>query len=174
MKLNLKVKLIFTAVLVAITLTAWAMTDDQVISYIRAQSAAGKTNQQIGKELMAQGVPAAQIQRIRAKYQREGSVATGTMVEAKSAAITDNGRDVPEETTYQENELVVDVFTPDERQTAREVYGHDLFNSRGLTFDPNKNMATPRDYRLGPGDEVVIDVWGAAEEHIRETISPEG
>ncbi|MDE6294614.1 MAG: SLBB domain-containing protein [Muribaculaceae bacterium] len=150
------------------------MTDDQVISYIRAQSAAGKTNQQIGKELMAQGVPAAQIQRIRAKYQREGSVATGTMVEAKSAAITDNGRDVPEETTYQENELVVDVFTPDERQTAREVYGHDLFNSRGLTFDPNKNMATPRDYRLGPGDEVVIDVWGAAEEHIRETISPEG
>lgn len=174
MKLNLKIKLIFTAVLVAITLTTWAITDDEVISYIRAQSAAGKSNQEIGKELMAQGVPASQIQRIRARYQREGSETSGTMLEAQSAAIIDNGRDAGVESTFRETGRVVDVFAPDKKTAAREVYGHDLFNSRGLTFDPNKNMATPRDYRLGPGDEVVIDVWGAAEEHIRQTISPEG
>ena len=38
----------------------------------------------------------------------------------------------------------------------------------------NENVATPRNYRLGPGDEVVIDIWGANEDHIRQSISPEG
>ena len=36
------------------------------------------------------------------------------------------------------------------------------------------NVATPENYRLGPGDEVIIDVWGASETTIRQTISPEG
>ncbi|MDE5773671.1 MAG: SLBB domain-containing protein, partial [Muribaculaceae bacterium] len=123
---------------------------------------------------MARGVPSSQIQRIRTKYNNGGSNTVGTMVEAQSAAIVDNGRDMPVETAIVNTESVVDVFTPDEGKAAREVYGHDLFNSRNLNFEPNKNMATPRDYRLGPGDEVIIDVWGAAEEHLRETISPEG
>ena len=35
-------------------------------------------------------------------------------------------------------------------------------------------LATPVDYRLGPGDEVIIDVWGASENTIRQSISPEG
>lgn len=174
MKFNFKLKLVLTSVLVAGALTAIAMTDDEVISYIRAQSAAGKTNQEIGKELMAQGVSADQINRIRSKYQSEGSITTGTVVESQTAAITDDGRNAAPETAYQRSGQVVDVFAPDAGEAARAVYGHDLFNSRGLTFDPNKNMATPRDYRLGPGDEVIIDVWGAAEEHIREKISPEG
>ena len=43
-----------------------------------------------------------------------------------------------------------------------------------MTFEPNVNVATPENYRLGPGDEVIIDVWGASETTIRQTISPEG
>jgi protein involved in polysaccharide export with SLBB domain len=57
---------------------------------------------------------------------------------------------------------------------ARNVFGRNVFNSRNLTFEPNSNMATPENYKLGPGDEVIIDVWGAAENTIRQTISPEG
>lgn len=58
--------------------------------------------------------------------------------------------------------------------TARNIYGHEVFNSRALTFEPNSNIATPQNYRLGPGDEVVIDIWGTSEDHLREVISPEG
>ncbi len=43
-----------------------------------------------------------------------------------------------------------------------------------MTFEPNVNVATPENYRLGPGDEVIIDIWGASENTIRQTISPEG
>ncbi|MDE6093514.1 MAG: polysaccharide export protein, partial [Muribaculaceae bacterium] len=55
-----------------------------------------------------------------------------------------------------------------------QVFGQDIFRGRNLTFEPNVNMATPEDYRLGPGDEVVINIWGNNENNIRETITPEG
>lgn len=56
----------------------------------------------------------------------------------------------------------------------RRVFGRSVFSGKTLTFEPNSNMATPENYRLGPGDEVVIDVWGANEDYICEVISPEG
>ena len=54
------------------------------------------------------------------------------------------------------------------------MFGQNIFQSRNLTFEPNENLATPDDYKLGPGDEVVINIWGNNEDHIRQTISPEG
>ncbi len=53
------------------------------------------------------------------------------------------------------------------------IYGRNIF-SGGLTFEPNLNIATPDNYMLGPGDEVLIDVWGDAEVNYTRTISPEG
>lgn len=55
-----------------------------------------------------------------------------------------------------------------------EVFGHNIFNNQMLTFEPNMNMATPTNYRLGAGDEVIIDVWGASQETFTETVSPDG
>ena len=54
------------------------------------------------------------------------------------------------------------------------IFGHSLFSNRNLSFEPSANLATPVNYRLGPGDEVIIDIWGASENTIRQTISPEG
>ena len=62
----------------------------------------------------------------------------------------------------------------DGQVSARQIYGHKVFNSRALTFEPSENIATPQNYRLGPGDEVIIDIWGTSEDHLRQTISPEG
>ena len=36
------------------------------------------------------------------------------------------------------------------------------------------NIPTPEDYKLGPGDEIVIDIWGASQASLQQTISPEG
>lgn len=54
------------------------------------------------------------------------------------------------------------------------IFGHDIFNNKNLTFEPDMNIATPADYRLGPGDEVYIDVWGTSQKNITATVSPEG
>ena len=56
----------------------------------------------------------------------------------------------------------------------KEIYGHNIFKSRDMTFEPSLNMATPQNYRLGPGDEVIIDIWGASQNTIQEIISPDG
>ena len=54
------------------------------------------------------------------------------------------------------------------------VYGRDIFDTKNLTFEPSMNLATPPNYRLGPGDEVIIDIWGTNQATIRDHISPDG
>lgn len=66
-----------------------------------------------------------------------------------------------------------DLFEEEEDPT-QQIFGHNIFTNENLTFEPNINMATPANYRLGTGDEVIIDVWGASEKTIRQIISPEG
>ena len=56
----------------------------------------------------------------------------------------------------------------------KKIYGHDLFNNKQLTFEPNMNIATPETYRLGPGDAVYIDIYGASQKTIESTVSPDG
>ena len=56
----------------------------------------------------------------------------------------------------------------------RKVFGRDIFNKKNLTFEPNMNIATPQNYRLGPGDAVYIEIYGASQKTIESTISPDG
>lgn len=60
------------------------------------------------------------------------------------------------------------------RRLKKKVFGRNIFNRRQLSFEPNMNIATPQDYRLGPGDAVYIDVWGASQERFEATVSPDG
>lgn len=60
------------------------------------------------------------------------------------------------------------------KEKEKKVFGRDIFNNEILTFEPLLNIATPDNYILGPGDEVIIDVWGASQDNIREIISPDG
>ena len=62
----------------------------------------------------------------------------------------------------------------EEKGTGRKIFGHDVFNNKNLTFESSMNLATPQSYRLGAGDVVNIDIWGASQESISETISPDG
>lgn len=55
-----------------------------------------------------------------------------------------------------------------------KVFGRDIFNNKDLTFEPDMNIATPQDYRLGPGDAVFIDIYGASQKTIESTVSPDG
>ena len=56
----------------------------------------------------------------------------------------------------------------------RKVFGRDIFNNKELTFEPNMNIATPQNYRLGPGDAVYIDIYGASQETVEATVTPDG
>lgn len=180
---NMNLRKFFSIGILFLALSAGAMTDDEVIRYIRTQSANGKTEKQIGQELLAKGVRPEQVQRIKAKYQKEGTMGAGQSAQTatlqKTTTPTSYQRGSMDEDrstiiVSETDEMTVDNYTVDVQPPQKQVYGHELFNSQSLSFEPNKNLATPKNYRLGPGDEVIIDVWGAAEEHLREVISPEG
>ncbi len=171
----MKLKYVILSLLASVSLSGYALTDKEVIDFIKKQSAAGKTEQQIGTELMAMGVTPEQAQRITTQYkEQQGNSRLSSLEIATAAAHADDNTATlfsDGTMTVQENaEEDIPAFS----QSQRQVYGRSVFNSRALTFEPNENIATPQNYHLGPGDEVVIDIWGASEDHLRQTISPEG
>lgn len=54
------------------------------------------------------------------------------------------------------------------------LFGYDFFNNPNISFTPNLNLATPTTYQLGPGDELLIDIWGAAQNNYRKQVNREG
>ena len=61
-----------------------------------------------------------------------------------------------------------------QRKDKNRIFGHDIFNNENLSFEPNMNIATPQDYRLGPGDAVILDIYGASQKSETLTVSPDG
>lgn len=163
----MKVTRFLVPLMLLCALPAMALTDEQVIAYIKTEAATGKSQNQIAKELLAQGVSADQIRRIRSQYEEERN----TQVNATTGAELRSRLRAEEAESEEDNHAVEDV---DESVVRKTIYGHDIFNTQGLTFEPNSNMATPKNYRLGPGDEVIIDIWGVSEDNIRQQISPDG
>lgn len=173
---------------------AQQMSDEQVVQYVKNAQQMGKNQKQITTELMRRGVTKEQVERIQEKYkesktgdlqnktqegnrsrrhieQNGATKAKGIRVPLESAKRTDIMEDslqmTDERTLYRS-------VSEEEIDPTQQIYGHNIFTNENLTFEPNINVATPENYRLGPGDEVIIDVWGASETTIRQTISPEG
>ena len=76
----------------------------------------------------------------------------------------------------QVDEIIPDSLDYDEKEdkNQKKVFGRNIFNNRKLSFEPNMNIATPQDYRLGAGDAVYVDVWGASQQRYESTVSPDG
>ncbi|MBO4670288.1 MAG: SLBB domain-containing protein [Bacteroidales bacterium] len=179
------------------------MSDEQIITYITEGIAAGKTERQIGTELMAKGVTTSQLQRLLKAYKSGNLNMADTNVlpsnklgtttkerknvaeneeESSSATNVSDGslnRKVKKITAEADGEEIED--TPEEdvnplidEEGEKIIYGHKMFSAKNLSFEPNLNMPTPEDYVLGPGDEVIIDIWGLNEANITQKISPEG
>ena len=83
---------------------------------------------------------------------------------------------------FVEMDEAIDFMMPDslkyeldeQKPEKRKIFGHDVFNNKNLTFESSMNLATPQNYVLGPGDEVNVDIWGASQESITESVSPDG
>lgn len=74
-------------------------------------------------------------------------------------------------------EMYNDIFGEEEAEEdkpKKKIFGHDIFNNKALTFEPEMNIATPADYRLGPGDVVYIDIYGASQKQDECSVTPDG
>ena len=145
------------------------MSDSQVLEYVKDGIRQGKEQKQLASELARRGVTKEQATRVKQLYEQQNNVnasnATGTDV---------NESRLREEMKENTSDMLEDHPSTQDLARGNQVFGRNIFNTRNLTFEPSVNIATPLNYRLGPGDEVIIDIWGASENTIRQTISPEG
>lgn len=151
------------------------MTDSQVIQYVQDGLKQGKSQQQLMMELSAKGVTTEQALRLKQKYEN-GEIGADS---GQTKTVADTSRMREEETTEKKAEEAkpqesAPTQVPAENSMADMVFGRNIFTNSNLSFEPNTNMATPENYRLGSGDEIIIDIWGASEDIIRKEISPDG
>lgn len=151
------------------SISAQKMSDDQVVEYVKTATAAGKPQKQIMTELAAKGVTRAQAERIKKRYEEQQAAGQNMNAAEKNRM---RYTEQPEDLDFYVENLTDSIST---RQKAeKDIFGRNIFNNKNLTFAPSQNLATPANYKLGPGDEVIIDIWGANENTIRQTISPDG
>ena len=150
-------------------LMAQTMSDSQVLEYVKEGIKQGKEQKQLASELARKGVTKEQAMRVKQLYEQQNNV------NASNAAGTDvNESRLREEMNENTSDILEDRPGTEDLARSNQVFGRNIFNTRNLTFEPSVNIATPLNYRLGPGDEVIIDIWGASQNTIRQQISPDG
>ena len=161
--------LLFCLMLGSGSLMAQSMSDSQVLEYVKDGIRQGKEQKQLASELARKGVTKEQAMRVKQLYEQQNNVNT-----SKSTGTDINESRLREETKENTSDMLEDHPTTQDLARGDQVFGRNIFNTRNLTFEPSVNLATPSNYRLGPGDEVIIDIWGASQNTIRQQISPEG
>lgn len=147
------------------------MSDDAVIAYVKSGMATGRSQKDMAEDLVSKGVTKAQAERIKARYEQEQASQADA---AKVAGVQERQRRNSDGALSTEagdiDAVSVEVAAPG----AKNVFGRSIFRAGNLTFAPSANLPTPVNYVLGPGDEVIIDIWGTNQATIRRTISPDG
>ena len=170
---------VFLSVGLATMTFAQSLTDSQVLKIAVEEKKSGASETDIASKLMQRGATMEQIQRIRQQYAKQitqrgmdsnvdnaiGNVKDRMRVNnevSDNEIVTHEGAEAPEYTT--------ELLSP----SGKRVFGRDIFNNKALTFEPQMNIATPQNYVLGPGDQLVVDIYGAAQESMTLTVSPDG
>lgn len=189
-KILLAMSLCFTMVISAFA----QMSDSQVMSFIARESRAGTSQSQIVTKLMQRGVQIEQIRRIRNQYdaqvQRRGMTAAadgavsmaadrmqgnsdGTSSQELTTARRGTTGEIHADAEEEHADAERDVQSTQNVQgetAGKRVFGHDQFRRIGV----NTQLPTPHNYVLGPGDQMVIDIYGESQKTLVHTISPEG
>ena len=198
-KLGLVTLLLISQIcLTTICVSAQGMSDQQVIQFVASEAKAGTSQAQIVTKLMQKGVKIDQIRRLRNQYDSQiksrgmsaaadGAVSMATermrsnsdgttsqeLTTAKRGTTGTIESDASSDVQKVENDVQATQGTAPDAQ-GKKVYGRDIFTQANPNFQPNPNAPIPDNYVLGPGDQVVVDIYGASQSTLIHTISPEG
>ncbi len=174
------------------------MSDQQVLQFVAREYKNGTSQAQIVTKLIARGVKIEQIRKIRNQYDSQiknrgmQGVADGAVSMAAERMEGNTDGTTGQETTTAKRGTSGEVYAnaAEEHETAerdvestqgvyadvsgKKVFGRDIFRTHRLSFEPNMNVPTPTNYVLGPGDQLVIDIYGASQKTLVHTISAEG
>ncbi len=175
---------------------AQGMSDSQVAGFIAREARSGSSQAQIVTKLMQKGVQIDQIRRVRNQYDKQHSESgmdanaagstggsdrmrqnyTGSTTQELNTAKVGTTGEIYANASDEQAQVEHDVQATSGASEAigKKIFGHDIFRRGGISFEPNMNIATPQNYVLGPGDQVIVDIYGASQKTLQLTVSPEG
>lgn len=175
--------LIITALCLSQYVCGQSMSDQQILKMAVEAKRSGASDTEIAAMLLKNGATMEQIQRMRQNYSTQISkrgldyTVDNAIDDAQNRMRTNNepsdnridARSTSPVPGYEQESLA-----PSLALSGKRVFGRDIFNNKSLTFEPQMNIATPQNYVLGPGDQVVVDVYGVTQESNTLTVSPDG
>ncbi len=140
------------------------LSDDQVRALMRQIDSSGMGEAQLEQIAQARGMQPEEIKKLRERVIKLREQGEKKNIEGR-------------EQKYETDESVPAQKDPEadaEKIFRSKIFGADLFSNADLTFEPNLNIATPKNYVIGPGDELQIDIYGNSEASYKPKVSPEG
>lgn len=155
------------------------LSDAQLIQIAVQERNSGTSETEIVKKLMEKGATLEQINRLRNQYasQVNRTAVSGTPDNASTnvdSRMRVNNEVNANNLEMNEEVLALDSVSQPVATDVRKVFGRDIFNNRSLTFEPQMNISTPQNYVLGPGDMLIIDIFGDTQKSEQLTVSPDG
>ena len=137
------------------------LSNDQIRSFWEKAQSQGYTLSDLENLAKLKGVPQIQISKLNQRI---------LMLPSKQKVVS--------KTTVVEKQEGIDTFGITDNKNIdikkSKVFGFDFFQNPKISFAPNVNMPTPENYIVGTGDELIIDVWGAAENSFSQKIDNQG
>ena len=142
------------------------MSDDELKIYWDQAQEKGYTLNQIKTLARAQGVSESELLKFEKRVMSLGENEMNNddaLLQAEDDISSLFGLEVTDEMgDFEEKNINIGIF------------GSSFFNNPNINTVPSLNIATPESYELGPGDELSISIWGAAENEYSSKISREG
>jgi protein involved in polysaccharide export with SLBB domain len=148
------------------------LSDDQIEELVKRAQDAGLSSTDFLMMAQMRGMPSGEVEKLRSRIEglTEGSSKSRSTNASKRAAreqidLNDITRGLMETQELMEEEKADSLL-----------FGSKLFfqKNRKLSFEPSLNQATPKNYILGPGDLIYVDIYGQSEKYYEATVNPEG
>ncbi|MGK0414025.1 MAG: protein involved in polysaccharide export with SLBB domain [Polaribacter sp.] len=137
-------------------------SDEQILAYWEKAKSQGYSLDQLDAILKLKGVSSTQISKLK---QRISTLRFSDNTTATSDFANNNISNL--------NKFGLEGKIPI-KENDNAIFGYDFFTNPNISFTPNINLAAPATYQLGPGDELLIDVWGAAENSYSKQVNKQG
>ncbi len=145
------------------------LSEDQIRRLYTRSREMGLTEEELYSGLQARGMPATEVNKLRARI---NGIKRG--IEVSPDQQVRDGELTQQDLDQLFGDIEVDREMAEVTELQEKIFGFNLFNSTNLTFQPRLNIPTPENYIIGPGDEIVIDIWGASENLYRLPVTPQG
>ena len=138
-------------------------SDSQIASYWNKAQQQGYSLEQLELIAKSKGMSSAKFMKLKNR-----------ILNLNTITKTESSSDVTSSETSELETFGLDGSESKKDIEQNDLFGYDFFKNPSISFTPNLNLATPTTYQLGPGDELLIDIWGASENNYRKKVTKEG